>query len=100
MYKLIILCRYAALTGWSDKEFVLDTEFDTTSQAELRALRWLIYRPDDIVMLVELKKNECKHCDRPIQEKAGWVRHRWVHEGGYYACLPDGATQAEPKEEV
>lgn len=28
-------------------------EYETSSQAELRALRWLMGRPKDIVMLVE-----------------------------------------------
>lgn len=53
MFKLIILCKYHDLTGWSDQEFALPTEFDTSSQAELRALRWMLYRPDDIIMLEE-----------------------------------------------
>lgn len=50
--KLIILCIYDKLTGWSPKEFELPTEFESQSQAELRALLWLSYRPNDLVMLV------------------------------------------------
>lgn len=100
MYKLTILCRYEKLANMPDKEFEIPTDFDTSSQAELRAMRWLTYRPNDIVMLTEIQQSICKNCGRPIEEKVGWVRHRWIHEGGYYACLPDGATQAEPKEEM
>lgn len=53
MYALTILCKYDKLTGWTPKEFHLPTEFDTSAQAELRALRWLMYRPNDVVMLLE-----------------------------------------------
>lgn len=52
MYKLTVLCIFDKLTGWTPKEFALPTEFDNSSQAELRAMRWLMYRPNDIVMLV------------------------------------------------
>lgn len=71
-------------------------EFETSAQAELRALLYLSYAPNDIVMLVEFETGTCKHCEKPIREKAGWVMHKWVHEGGYYACSPAGATRAEP----
>lgn len=39
--------------GVPHKKFEKALEFDTSSQAELRALLWLTYCPDDIVMLVE-----------------------------------------------
>lgn len=98
MHKLVVLCKHEPLSRMPDKEFVLPEEFDTSSQAELRALRWLLYRPHDILMLETLEQAVCKHCGVPIHEKEGWVKHRWVHEGGYYACLPSGATKAEPAE--
>jgi hypothetical protein len=53
MFALTILCMYDKLTGWPPAPFHLSTEFDTSAQAELRALRWLMYRPNDIIMLLE-----------------------------------------------
>lgn len=53
MLKIIILCIYDKLTGWEPQEFPLHTEFDSEDQAALRAYRWLMYRPNDIIMLVE-----------------------------------------------
>lgn len=72
---------------------------DNESQAELRALRWLEGRPNDIVMFVEVQNGEfCKFCDQPIKEKAGWILHRWIHERtGAYTCENDHNHQAEPK---
>lgn len=100
MFKLVVLCKYDPKANMPDKEFEIPTEFEDSPAAELRAMRWLLYRPNDIVMLEEFEIATCKNCDKPIEEKVGWVRHRWVHVGGYYACLPAGETQAEPREEV
>lgn len=50
MFKLIILCVFEPKAQMADSEQILG-EFDTSSHAELRALRWLTYRPNDIVML-------------------------------------------------
>lgn len=96
MFKLVILNRYDPLSKMPDKEFELDTDFATSSAAELRALRWLLYRPNDYVMLIELETGVCMHCGVSIEEQLGWVRHKWVHIGGYYSCLSNGGTQAEP----
>lgn len=102
MFKLVILCVFDPLTKMPDKEYVVPEEYEHSGHAELRALRWLMYRPKDIVMLLEIEVSECKHCDMPIEEKPGWVRHRWIHaHTGAYACMAtSGRTQAEPKEEV
>lgn len=102
MLKLVILCVFDPKAKMADKEYLVPDEYETSSQAELRALRWMMYRPYDIVMLVEIELSECKHCDQHIEEKPGWVRHRWIHSTtGAYACLATGGiTQAEPKEEV
>jgi hypothetical protein len=102
MHKLVILCVFDPKARMPDREEVLRDEFETSGQAELRALRWLMYRPYDIVMLVEIKISECEHCKQPIEEKPGWVRHRWIHTlDGAYACRANGGkTQAEPKQEV
>lgn len=96
MFKVVILNVYDPKAKMPDTEMILRDDFETSSQAELRGLRWLISRPNDIVMLLEVEVGICQHCGVVIQEKEGWVRHRWIHEGGYYACLPDGKTQAEP----
>lgn len=100
MHKLVILCVFDPYARMADREYVVPEDYDTSSQAELRALRWLMYRPNDIVMLVEVEQSECKHCEMPIEEKPGWVRHRWIHaHTGAYACMAtSGQTQAEPKE--
>ena len=55
MFHLFILCIFDRMAQMPDKEFVLPTEYEYANQAELRALRWLLYRPNDIVMLVELE---------------------------------------------
>ena len=49
--KLIIYCVYDPFAKMKPSEVELDQEFNE-SQAELRALRWLMYRPNDIVMVV------------------------------------------------
>lgn len=102
MHKLVILCVFDPKARMLSKEYVVPEEYDHSGQAELRALRWLMYRPYDLVMLVEVKVSECKHCDMPIEEKPGWIIHRWIHTHTQaYACLAtSGKTQAEPKEEV
>ena len=101
MYKLVVLCRYDPLTKAPDQEQALNHEFETSALAELRALLWLHYRPNDLVMLVEIETDVCKHCDQPIEEKAGWVLHKWVHKSnGAYLCWSNEHTKAEPKEDV
>jgi hypothetical protein len=50
MFKLIIFCVYDPWARMKNTEVELDQEYNQ-GQAELRALRWLIYRPNDIVML-------------------------------------------------
>lgn len=100
MHKLVILEVFDPWSKMPDRESKNVFEFERQSRAELRALLWLLYRPNDIVMLVDISEAYCKHCDQPIKEKAGWVVHRWVHEGGNYTCETDEPhTQAEPKEE-
>ena len=51
MFKLIILCKYDLLANMKTDVVELDQEYNE-AQAELRALRWLLYRPNDLVMLV------------------------------------------------
>lgn len=59
---------------------------------------WIITNPGDIVMLVEVELDICKHCTHPIQEKPGWVMHRWIHiQSQRYMCDFPNYTQAEPK---
>lgn len=50
MFKLIIFVQYDSKSEMKPSEVELDLEFNE-SQAELRALRWLTYRPYDIVMM-------------------------------------------------
>ena len=50
MFKLIIFCVYDPKAQMKPSEVELDQEYNQ-GQAELRALRWLTYRPNDIVML-------------------------------------------------
>jgi hypothetical protein len=102
MYKLVVLCVFDPLSKMRDREEVIRDEFETESQVELRALRWMMYRPHDICMLVGVEQAVCKHCDMPIEEKPGWVVHRYIHaHTGAYACLAtSGKTKAEPKEIV
>lgn len=62
---------------------------------------WILTNPDDIVMLVEVELDICQHCQTPIQEKPGWIVHRWVHiQSQRYMCDFPNMTQAEPKENV
>lgn len=49
-FKLIILCQYDPWAKMKNDEQELDLDFNL-EQAEFRALRWLMYRPNDIVML-------------------------------------------------
>lgn len=51
MFKLIILCIFDPFAQMADSEAILDPGFERQDQAELRALLWLKYRPNDIVML-------------------------------------------------
>lgn len=53
MFKLVVLCVYEPIAKLPDKAFEAVNAFSTSEQAEKRALRWLAYRPNDIVMLVE-----------------------------------------------
>lgn len=67
--------------------------------AEEKGSEWATHYREDIVMLVELEEDVCKHCNRFIHEQVGWVVHRWVHENtGAYTCWNTDLTQAEPKE--
>ena len=84
------------MSGLPDKVIEDSVEYETESQAELRALRWLLYCPDDIVMIYE--PQTCVNCGQPIEYRGDNVRIKWAHTAGYYACFPDGRTQAEPKE--
>lgn len=104
MHRLTVLAIHDPKSGMPDKEFADLTEYDNQGQAELRALRWLMYCPNDIVMLHEeevlvYKTIACKNCGEPIEYRGDNVRIKWAHAAGYYACFPDGSTQAEPKEE-
>lgn len=59
---------------------------------------WILTNPDDIVMLVEVELDVCKNCSLPIQEKPGWVLHKWIHiRTQAYTCLNAQLTKAEPK---
>lgn len=51
MFKLVILCIFDPWAKMPDKPYEMETEFENQGQAELRAFRWLLYRPNDIVML-------------------------------------------------
>lgn len=53
MFKLVILCVFDPVAGMPDKVFEAINAFENSDQAEARAIRWLTYRPKDIVMLVE-----------------------------------------------
>jgi hypothetical protein len=99
MFKLIINCKFDPFAKMDDREEELKGEFDTSSQAELRGLRWLMYRPNDIVMLVEIKQSVCIHCGVAVFKRPDGVLHVWAHEGGYFACISNGGkTKATPKE--
>lgn len=98
MHKLVIWTKHDPLAGIPDREAAGAFEFEKFEQAELRALLWLLYCPNDIVMYLEIAQATCKHCNQPIKENAGWILHRWVHEGGNYTCWSDAHTKAEPKE--
>lgn len=100
MYELYIYVVPDPLAQLPPFEKKAQYEFETSEQAELRALLYLSYCPNDIVMLVEFETGECKHCDRPIRENAGWLIHKWVHENGAYLCWSNEHTQAEPKEDM
>lgn len=97
MYELHIYVEFDPLAKIPPREQSLPYEFETSDQAELRALLYLSYCPNDIVMLVEFKTGVCSHCDRPIREQAGWVLHQWIHNNGFYLCGPESATSATPK---
>lgn len=98
MHTLVIYAVRAPEFKVPDKEVDAYFEYETADQAELRALLWLLYCPNDIVMYVEIDRSTCKHCDRPIKENVGWVMHRWIHdETGAYTCS-NMLTKAEPKE--
>lgn len=99
MFKLVVLAVHDFKSGMLDKEARGNFDFETSNQAELRALLWLMYCPNDIVMLVEVEEGVCRFCRKPIEEKVGWVRHRWVHKDGGYTCWNNALTQAEPLEE-
>lgn len=77
---------------------ILTPDYEKSADAELRALRWLYYCPDDIVTIIELETGECVHCGRSIEENAGWLVHKWVHVGDGYTCRNALLTRATPKE--
>lgn len=52
MYKLVIWAKYSQSSKMADRKVPGAFEYESSSHAELRALRWLIYCPEDIVMLV------------------------------------------------
>lgn len=52
MFKITILRKFDPMSAMPDSVFELPVEYKNSSQAELRALLWLTYRPRDIVMLV------------------------------------------------
>lgn len=54
MFKLTILCRYDPMSELSDLEIELPMEYENEDKATLRAMRWLIYRPNDIIALVSV----------------------------------------------
>lgn len=59
---------------------------------------WILTNPEDVVMLVEVELEICQHCKLPIQEKPGWILHRWIHIGSQaHICWTAGLTQAEPE---
>ena len=53
MLKLVVVTVFPPELGMPDKVFNALNSFNTSEQAERRALRWLEHRPNDIVMLVE-----------------------------------------------
>ena len=53
MFKLIVLAIHDKKSGMRDKVFELNLEAETQEDAELRALLWLNYCPNDIVMLLD-----------------------------------------------
>lgn len=100
MHKLIIYCSYEPMAQMKPSEVELDEDY-TESQAELRALRWLMYRPDDLVMLISSETAICMHCGLPIEEAAGWIHHKWVHrDTGGYTCRNRELTKATPREDL
>lgn len=52
MYQVVILEIFDPRAKMQDRQ-QYTFEYDNSSHAELRALRWLLGRPNDIVMLVE-----------------------------------------------
>lgn len=51
MYNIIIYCIFDPWAEMKPQLTILGETY-TQSQAELRGLRWLLYRPDDIIMMV------------------------------------------------
>lgn len=96
MYRLIIWhAVYMQEIEFPNSLILYLFEDDAIEYAEF----WLIGNPDDIVMLVELETDICHHCREPIQEKPGWIVHRWIHIGSqFYTCEFPMRTQATPKE--
>lgn len=56
MFALSILCIFEPLAEMPNQVVHLPTEFENPDRAALRAMRWLMYRPNDIVMLLEEAK--------------------------------------------
>lgn len=52
MFKLVILCVFEPLAKMPERISELSDEFNSIDQAALRAYRWMMYRPNDIIMIV------------------------------------------------
>ena len=48
--------------------------------------------------VVSERQRRCKHCGKDVIYLPDNVAHRWRHSLGFYACPPDGSTQAEPED--
>lgn len=101
MYRLGIVCVFDPSARvppymFNDEKRIFD--FQLEEDAVERALEYLKYSPNDIVMLLEYTISVCKNCHEAIEEVPGWVLHQWVHrKTNAYACVKNsGATQAEP----
>lgn len=101
MFALTMVAIHTPLAEMPDAVIYDRTEYDNESQAELRALRWLSYAPDDIVMLHDDSEVYCINCGRAIEYVDENALHKWKHRGHgillpYFVCMPSGLTQAEP----
>ena len=82
-----------------DCEDVLVSLFDSEEDAASVGAYWLETYPDGIAMVVPVEIDHCRHCGQCIQEKPGWVLHKWMHTATRaYTCWNTQLTRAEPKE--